>query len=65
MSTNNKIYVRISVDFVVTVEEAEKIPSKYISLLDKQGEELTSGELYQIGYEDENGDECNENGEKL
>lgn len=57
--------IRLSADFVLTEEENERIPSKYISIRDADGKELASGELYFIGYETEDGDECDEHGNKL
>lgn len=60
-----KVLRRISVDFIVTDEEDTRIASKYVSLLDKEGKEITSSDLYFIGYETENGDECDEDGELL
>lgn len=60
-----KVFIRLSVDFVLEPEENDRVPSKYISLRDSAGKEIVSGELYQIGYEDEDGDECDEAGNKL
>lgn len=61
----SKVFVRVSVDFVLPIEDEEKIPSKYISLKSSEGKELSSGELYTIGYEDEDGNECEEDGTLL
>ena len=59
------IYVRLSTDdLVLTKEEAENLPS-YISVVDKEGEFVTDIQTYLIGYEDEDGVECDENGNEL
>jgi hypothetical protein len=59
-----QVFIRLSVDFVVSEEENDRIQSKYISMLDEDGKEIVSGELYLIGHEDEDGDECDEEGNK-
>jgi hypothetical protein len=61
----NKIYRRLSVDFMVDEDEDKRIPSKHISILDSDGKEIVSGELYEIGYEDEEGNECDKEGNPL
>jgi hypothetical protein len=65
MSEPKKIYVRLSTDdLVLTKEEAENLPS-YISVVDKEGEFVTDIQTYLIGYEDEDGVECDEEGNEL
>ena len=57
---------RYSVDFVLTEEEEKQMkPSKYIGINDSNENIISEGELYFIGYENENGDECDEDGEEL
>jgi hypothetical protein len=55
----------LSVDFRLSKDEADRVPSKYLSLYDKFGKELDSGDLYLIGYETKDGEECDENGDLL
>ena len=54
-----KVYQRLSVDFLL---DAEIETGKYINLLNEAGETVATGELYLVGYEDENGNECTEDG---
>lgn len=60
-----KVFLRLSADFVLSQEDSEKMTSKYITIFDKDGKTLTSGESYLIGYEDEEGKECDEEGNYL
>lgn len=63
MSKN--LFVRLSTsDIVLPKSDEDKIPN-YITIVDKDGEYLTEVEVYSIGYEDEDGNECDENGNKL
>lgn len=62
---SKKIFKRLSVDFLVSPEEDNRITGKYVAIRDKDGKEIVSGELYQIGWEDEDGNELNEEGEPL
>jgi acyl-CoA thioesterase FadM len=62
---NVKVLRRVSVDFVLTEEEDKKLTSKYTALRDKNGENIVEAELYHVGYELENGDECDEDGEPV
>jgi hypothetical protein len=65
MSKEKKIFVRLGVsDLVLSKEEAETVPG-YISVTDNQGEYVTDVETYIVGYEDEDGNECDENGNRL
>lgn len=59
----SKVLIRVSVDFLLTDEEHNRIPGKYVPLLDKDGKAIAEGELYTSGYETEDGDDCNEDGE--
>jgi hypothetical protein len=62
---NVKVLRRVSVDFVLTEEEDKKLTSKYTALRDKNGKNIVEAELYHVGYELENGDECDEDGEPV
>lgn len=60
--SEKKLFVRLSTaDIVLSKEDAENIPS-YITINDKDGEYLTEVEVYSVGYEDEDGNECDEDG---
>jgi len=56
------VNIRLSADFVLTVKEDSQISSKYVQILDKDGKCITEGELYRIGYELEDGTDCDEDG---
>ena len=57
-----KILLRLATsDIVIDADKKDLIP-KYITVLDKNGNELDCIEVYSIGYEDEDGNECDENG---
>lgn len=60
-----KVLRRVSVDFVLTEEEDKKLTSKYTALRDKEGNSIVEAELYHVGYELENGDECDEDGKPI
>ena len=65
MAKGKKIFARLSTsDIVLSKEDAENLPS-YITIVDKDGEYLTEVEVYSIGFEDEEGNECEEDGEPL
>ena len=65
MAKANKVYTRLGLqDIVLTQEQAEKL-SGYHILYDENGKEVVEFETYLIGYEDEDGNECEENGEYL
>ena len=57
--------VRLSADFLLTKKQHDKLNTKYAIIFDEDGIEVTSGQLYLIGYEDEHGEECKEDGESL
>ena len=57
--------VRLSADFLLTKKQHDKLNTKYVIIFDEDGIEVTSGELYLVGYEDEHGEECTEDGESL
>lgn len=54
------VNVRLSTsDIILSVEDSKNLP-KYVTVVDKDGEFLTEVEIYLIGYEDEDGNECDE-----
>jgi len=56
-----EIYVRMGVgDLLLTKEDAEKLTSKYVVIKD-----VGEVELYHVGYEDEEGNEVDEDGNEL
>lgn len=61
----NKVFLRLTTDFVVSIEENERIKSRYVAIRDKEDKEITSSELSFIGYENEEGEECDEDGNLL
>ena len=65
LDTADKIFVRLSTsDIVLTKEDASRV-SNYIKILSQGGDHLTEVEVYSIGYEDEEGRECTEDGTYL
>ena len=57
---SKEIYVRYGVgDVILSKEESEKLTSKYIAT------PVGDVELYFVGYEDEEGLECDEEGNEL
>ena len=65
MTEEVKVLTRYSVDFVLTKEEEKKLTSKYAALYDKDHQPIVDAELYHIGYELEDGDECDEDGKLI
>jgi len=62
MKKATTVYTRISLgDLILTKEEEKTI---HLSLIDQHGNVLDL-DSYLIGYEDENGDECSEDGEYI
>ena len=62
---SKKVFVRLGAEFLLTQEEDSKLESKWVSVRDKEGNDMVEGELYLVGYEDEDGNECDEDGEPL
>jgi regulator of RNase E activity RraB len=63
MAKANKVFRRIGIeDFFVEV--GKEVPN-HIQVYDMDGVELTTVNVFTAGYEDENGKECEENGEYL
>jgi len=60
-----KIYVRLGVsDIVLTKKENERF-NGYVDAIDENGDEIANVQTYLIGYEDEDGNECNKEGDLL
>jgi len=47
---------------ILTKEDSDKIPGKYVTIVDSNGNNLGEVELYTVGHEDEEGNECDEEG---
>jgi len=62
---SKKILVRLSADFLMTEEEHNKVHGKYATLRDVTGDYVVEGELYLVGYEDEDGNDCDEDGNPI
>ena len=62
---SKKIFVRLATsDIVLDKEDANKV-SGHTVINDKDGNYMTEVEVYSIGFEDEDGNECNEDGSDL
>jgi len=59
---SKKVLVRLSADFVLTKEEHKKMHGDYATLRGVTGDYIVEGELYLVGYEDEDGTDCDEDG---
>lgn len=57
-----KVFTRVSVSFLLSEEDLERLPSKWVALFDGNGNEIASSDLSTDYYEDEDGNECDENG---
>lgn len=65
MAKANKVLVRLGFsDITLTEEQADKLPS-YVTITDEDGKYITEAEIYKVGFEDEDGNECHEDGEYL
>lgn len=65
MEKADRVLIRLGVsDIVLTQEELEK-SGTYLQLLDSEGNIVAETDTYLVGYEDEDGNECEENGEYL
>jgi hypothetical protein len=58
----NSIY---QATFVLDAEQDKQVKSKWVALFDKDGNEVTSTDMCFLGYEDEDGEECDEDGNLL
>jgi len=58
----NSVY---QVTFVLDQEQVDRLNSKWVALFDKDGKEITSTDMCFIGNEDEEGNECDEDGNLL
>jgi len=63
--SDKKILVRLSADFVLTKEEHKRVHGKYAGLRDVKGDHIVEGELYVVGYELEDGTDCEEDGSPI
>jgi hypothetical protein len=62
MEKANKVLVRLSVtDIILTQEQAESLPS-FLTVVNENGGYITETAIYAVGYEDEDGNECEEEG---
>lgn len=60
-----KVLVRLGFsDVILTQEEAENT-NGHVTLYDNNGKVIGSTDTFFVGYEDEEGNECDENGDLL
>ena len=65
MSDKKEVFVRLGFsDVVMSKGDAEKVKG-YANIVDQDNEYVDDTEMYTIGYEFEDGTECDENGEEL
>jgi len=63
--SKKEVFRRLSVsDFVVSEKENENMQG-YAKIYDQEGNLITETEIYLVGYEFEDGEECNEDGTEL
>ena len=63
--SNKKVFVRLGVsDIILSKEDCENLTG-HITLTDKENEYVTDVETYTLGYEFEDGTECDEEGNVL
>ena len=62
---SKEIFVRLGVSDLVLSKEDNDNFNGYVTVLDKDGEYVTDVETYLVGYEDEDGNECDEEGNLL
>lgn len=65
MSKAKEVFVRIGITDVVLPKTKEEGLSSYARIYDEEGELITDTETYLVGYEDEEGEECDEDGNYL
>ena len=63
MAKANKILVRLGVSDIVLTEEQIEKAGTYLKLFDSEGNLVIETDTYLVGYEDEDGNECHEDGE--
>lgn len=62
---SKKVFVRLGVsDIILTKEENENF-NGYLNAIDEDGNEIAEVEVYLVGYELEDGTECDEDGNEL
>ncbi len=62
---SKEIFVRLGVSDIILTKEENNNFNGYITVLDEDGKEIGSAEAYLVGWEDEDGNECNEEGGEL
>ena len=66
MAKANKVLKRVGIsDVVLNAEELEKLETAILTIFDEDNQPLFEINTYTIGYEDEYGNECHEDGEYL
>ena len=64
--SKTEVFERIGFgDLVISKDETDKLTSKWISITGSDGEKLGEIEAYHVGYELEDGEECNEDGSEI
>lgn len=62
---SKEVLLRLGISDIVVSQETNKNMSGYARIYDNEGNLVTETEIYFIGYEDEDGNECNEDGTGL
>lgn len=65
MAKASKVYVRLGVSDIVLTQEELSNSSTYLQLFGDDGKLVAESDTYLVGYEDEDGNECHEDGEYL
>ena len=66
MAKASEVYTRLSIsDLILSPEEMERFETAIKVLFDKDNQVLADLDFYTIGHEDEDGRECDEDGEYL
>jgi hypothetical protein len=63
--SEKQIFTRFGLSDIVVTKEVGHDINKWQSIRDKNRKDVTFCETYLIGYEDEDGNECKENGDEL
>jgi len=62
---SKEVFVRLGISDITVSQETNENMSGYAKIYDNEGNLVTETEIYWIGYEFEDGTECNEDGEEL
>jgi hypothetical protein len=62
---SKEVLLRLGISDIVVSQETNENMSGYARIYDNEGNLVTETEIYFIGYEDEDGNECNGDGEEL